>query len=239
MLQIDVYQAIVRRIAEELTLRQLVEVQLLVVIPHHLLDDRQIGRLGLKDDQPLLVLPSGTTCHLSHQLESPFVASEVGIVQHRVGIENTHHTDVLKVQPLGNHLRTYQYIGLSLLEVGNDFLVSRTGTGGIQIHSCHPCFGKDELDIILDALRAETFMLKLHASTSRTRAGHLVGASAIVASEHIQALVIGQAHVAILALGHPTTGVTLYHWGKTTTVLEEDDLLFSFQSIVYLLHQHG
>ena len=146
---------------------------------------------------------------------------------------------MLKVQPLGNHLRTYQYIGLSLLEVGNDFLVSRTSTGGIQIHSCHPCFGEDKLDIILDALRAETLMLKLHASTSRTRAGNLVGASAIVASEHIQALVIGQTHVAILALGHPTTSVTLYHRGKTTTVLKEDNLLFPFKGIVYLLHQHG
>ena len=239
MLEVDINQPIVRRIAEKLTLGQLVEVELLVIVPHHLMDDRQIGRLGLEDNQPLLVLPTGTTGHLSHELIGAFVATEVGIVQHGIGIENAHHADILEVQTLGNHLCTYQYVGLALFKVGNDLLVGRAGASGVQVHACHLCFGENQLDIVFYAFGTETLVLKLYPSTSRTRTGHLIGASAIVASELVQALVIGQAHIAILALGHPTAGVALYHGCKATTVLEENDLLLPLQRIAHLLHQHG
>ena len=48
---------------------------------------------------------------------------------------------------------------------------------------------------------------------------------------------ISQAHIAILALRHPSARMTLHHRCKTTTILEKNDLLLPLQGIVNFFHQ--
>src|SRR6056297_1106503 len=54
--------------------------------------------------------------------------------------------------------------------------------------------------------------------------------AAIMATQLISMLVIGQAHIAIGALGHVPTGGTLHHRSKPSPVLKKNDLLSFFQS---------
>lgn len=50
---------------------------------------------------------------------------------------------------------------------------------------------------------------------------------------------ICEADVAVLATGHPSARMTLYHGRKATAVLKENDLLFLFQRLAYILQQQG
>ena len=84
-----------------------------VIIVYHLTDDRKRRILGLQNHESPLALSSGSSAHLRHHHEGMLVGSEVWIVQHRVGIQNTHNPHFVKVETFGYHLRTYQKIGLS------------------------------------------------------------------------------------------------------------------------------
>ena len=48
---------------------------------------------------------------------------------------------------------------------------------------------------------------------------------------------VGEAHITILAFGHPTAGVALHHGSKPSAVLKENDLLFTFQTLPNMLEQ--
>ena len=57
------------------------------------------------------------------QLESTLIAPEIREVQHRIRIQNPHHTDMIKVQAFGHHLRTNQDVRLALFKIRDNFLV--------------------------------------------------------------------------------------------------------------------
>ena len=205
---------------------------------YHLMNNRQIRRFGLKDDQSLLIFTPGTSCHLGHQLESTLIAPEVREVQHRIRIQNPHHTDMIKVQSFGHHLRTNQDIGLALFKIRDNFLVCGTGTGGIQIHPGDFRLGKYQFYIIFYTLCTETAMHQFHSAARRAGTGNLIGISAVMASQLVQPLMIRQTHITVLAFRNPAAGMTFYHWSETATVLKQDNLLLTLQCLFYLLDQH-
>ena len=194
---------------------------------YHLMNNRQIRRFGLKDDQSLLIFTPGTSCHLGHQLESTLIAPEVREVQHRIRIQNPHHTDMIKVQSFGYHLSTNQYIRLPLFKIRNNFLVCGTSTSSVQVHPGNFCFRKYQLDIIFYTFRTETTMHQFHSTTCRTGTGNLIGISAVMASQLVQPLMIRQTHITVLAFRNPAAGMTFYHWSETATVLKQDNLLLT------------
>jgi len=199
------------------------------------MNKRILRRLRLKHHQSLLVLSSGSSGHLCHELERPFVRAEIRIIHHRVGIQDTYHAYPVEVQSFGNHLRTNQNIRLPLFKVVDDTLVGRTGTGGIQIHSGHFGFRKNLLDVVFNFFRAESAVHKFHSSTSRTGCRHGVGIAAIVTRQLVKPFVIGQTHIAVLAAWYPSAGAAFNHRGKTPSVLEQDDLFFLLQCFPYFL----
>ena len=118
-----------------------------------------------------LVLPSGASGNLRHQLEGALVGAEVGIVQHGVGIEYAHNADVVEVQTLGHHLRAYQDVRLALLEIGDDALVGGTGAGGVQVHTGYAGVGEEGFDVIFYFFRAEAAVAQVSAPRRRGRCG--------------------------------------------------------------------
>ena len=199
------------------------------------MNKRILRRLRLKYHQSLLVLSSGSSGHLCHKLERPFVRAEIGIVHHRIGVQNTDHTDTVEIQSFGNHLRANQNIRFPFFKVVDDALVGRAGAGGIQIHSGYLGLRKNLLDVILNFFRAESAVHKFHSSTSRTGCRHGVGIAAIMTRQLVKSLVIGQTYVAVFATWYPSTRAAFNHRGKTPSVLEQDDLFFLLQSFPYFL----
>ena len=196
-----------------------------------------IDAFSLQNNPSAFILPSGASRHLRHQLESAFVGTEIGIIQHRICIQNAYHADMVEIQPFGNHLRTNQYICLSLLKICNDAFIGRSGTGGIQVHTGNSSFRKQNLDVIFYFLRSESTIAQVCPLACRTLTGQLISIAAIMASQLVQSFMECQADITVLAFRHPSTCVTLNHRSKTTTVLKQDDLFFLVQRFMDILKQ--
>ena len=144
---------------------------------------------------------------------------------------------MIKVQSFRNHLCTYQYIRFPLLKIRNDTFISRTGTGGIQIHTGNSGFGKQNLDIIFYLLCTKPTIAQVSTFASRALMGQLIGITAVMASQLIQSFVKCQTHITVFALRHPPARITLNHRSKATPVLKQDDLLLLIQSLMNILKQ--
>ena len=206
-----------------------------IVVGYDLVNDGVGDIPCLEDDQSLRVASSGTSGYLRHQLEGTFVGTEIGVIQQGVCIEDAHHADPLEIQTFGHHLRADEDVRPSLGKVIDDAFVSRSGAGGVQVHPGYTCLREQGFDFIFYLLRPEAAGTQVCAVARWASAGQGFGVAAIVAGQHVQSFMIGQADVAILAFGHPATRVALYHRGEAASVLEEDDLLLALQRLADVL----
>ena len=159
---------------------------------HHLLDDGHVFLLGLQDDQAALVLTSCTSADLCHHHKGVFVGTEVGIVQHRVGIDDTHHRHLVEVQSLGHHLRTYQDIRASGRKVADDALIGIARSGGVQVHTGNVGFRERLAHLFLYLLRTVAACSQVGTAATRTLCRHSVGIATVVARQLVQLAVVGQ-----------------------------------------------
>ena len=127
-----------------------------IVVTNHLRDNGMLDTLGLQHHPSPFVLPPCTPCHLSHQLKGTLIGAKIRIIQHCIGIKDAHHTHVVEVQSLRNHLRPDKNIRFSLFEIRNYTLVSRTRAGCVQVHTGNGRLRKQALDVILYLLRTKT-----------------------------------------------------------------------------------
>ena len=194
-------------------------------------------RLGLQDYQAPLTLSPCPSADLRHHHKGMFVGPEVRIVEHRVGIEDTHHADTVEVESLGDHLGADKEIGAPSGEIVDQSLVGSTGAGGVKIHTGNTGLRKDIAHLIFNLLRAKAPCHQLCTAASRALRGHLIGIAAVVARQLVKTAMIGQRHVTVLTTGHPSALLALQHGGIATTVLEEDDLLAMLQGLTRLDEQ--
>ena len=123
MLQVDEDDAAEGGIAEQFALLSLLGIHPFVVVVHHLLDYR-ISRIpSLQDDMAYRALPACPACHLLHELESPFIAAEVGLREHRVGRKDANQADAVEVKALRHHLCADEDVRLPLLEIMQNLFV--------------------------------------------------------------------------------------------------------------------
>ena len=123
MLQVDENHAAERRIAEQLALLSLLGIHAFVVVIHHLPDNRISRITRLQHDMTDGTLPARPACNLLHKLESPFIAAEIGLGEHRIGRKDANQADTVEVEPLCHHLRANQDVRLPVLEIVQDLLV--------------------------------------------------------------------------------------------------------------------
>ena len=226
-------------IAESAPLREQIAEKAPIVVAHHLLNDGQLGVLGLQHHQPALSLPAGTARHLSHHHKSMLVGAEVGIVEHGVGIQDSHHRNAVEVKPLGHHLRANQYVGAPGREVGNQPLIGKAGTGGVKIHPCHARFGEKVHHLVFYFLRSEATARQVRIAAIGTGLRHQISIAAIMACQLPQSFMIGERHIAVLAMGHPSAYAALHHRRKAAAVLEEYHLLAPLECLAHARQQKG
>ena len=193
--------------------------------------------LRLQHYPPTFILTPGSSRHLCHQLKGTFVRTEIRIVQHGVGIQNTYYTYMVKVQPFRHHLRTNQYICFPLFKIGDNLFIGSTGTGSIQIHAGHSRFREKNLNIIFNLFRSKTTIDQFCTFAGGTGFRQLIGIAAIMACQLVDSLMISQAHIAVLTFRHPAASTTFYHRCKSAAILKENDLFFLLQCLFHVLYQ--
>ena len=124
-----------------------------------------------------------------------------------------------------------------MFEIGNDLLISRPGTGSIQIHAGHRSLRENNLYIVFYLFGTESPVYQFNALTCRTGTGQLIGIATIMAGQLIDAFMIGQADITILTFRHPPAGTAFNHRCKAPAVLEQNDLFFLLQRFPDILQK--
>ena len=152
------------------------------------------------------------------------MSSKIREVHQTVGIQDTDHTNIPEIQPFRQHLGSDQYLCLTFLKVCDDPLISRTGTGSIEIQTLD--FGRREKSsyLLLHHLGPEPHRTKFRTLAFRTLVRQLDFISAIVANQLVTKLMVGKADIAIDTMGNPTAILALDHRSESPAVLEQDRL---------------
>ena len=148
---------------------------------------------GLDHHLPAVRTAAGAAGDLHHQLERPLRGPEIGVVQQIVGIEDTHERHAAEIEPLGNHLRSDQDVGLASLEVGDDSVERPLRSHAVAVEPRHARRGEQPCDLLLDLFGAEA--ARNHVRHLARRAFHRHGGriAAVMADESSAALVVGRA----------------------------------------------
>ena len=101
------------RIRHKIPVGDLLPVELLIGVMDGSGDGIMIRRVGLDDDLPRLVAPSGTACRLTQQLKGPLSAPEVLSEQRQIRRQNSHQRHVGVVVSFDDHLGSQQHVGVS------------------------------------------------------------------------------------------------------------------------------
>ena len=73
----------------------------------------------------------------------------------------------------------------------------------------------------------------MRIATVGTRLRYRHGEATIMARQQVEALMVSERHIAILAFWSPAAGVARQYWGKSATVLEQYDLLAIGQRVAH------
>ena len=160
-----------------------------------------LGLVTLDDHRTRHLLASRTTAHLRHNLEGALKSPEVGETDEIVGTQHPDHRHAVEIQTLCNHLSTNKNISLVLLKIGDDFLVTVFGTGGVHIHALDDRVGKQFRKLVLNFLGAKALHLHVNAIARRACGRHINGIAAVMALQQTAALVVGERHITVLTLG--------------------------------------
>ena len=239
MAQVDVDEVVERRIAEHAALLEQVAGERLEVARHDLLYHGQVGALGLQYHKSALVAPARSAAHLREHLKRLLVGTEVGIVEHGVGIQNAHDRDAREVEPLGYHLRADEYVGSAAGEVVDDASVGASRARRVEVHAGDARLGEQLAHAVLNLLRAVASTEQFGALAVGALLRHGVGVAAVVAGEQVHRTVIGERHVAVLALRHPSAHLALHHRREAAAVLEQQHLLLVAECRAHRLEQVG
>ena len=84
---------------------------------------------------------------------------EIREVDDAISVKYTNQTYILEVQAFGNHLGTYQHIGLAVLKICDNLLVTVLLFGRVQVHALHFGVWQHQLQIIFNLFgtKAHTF----------------------------------------------------------------------------------
>ena len=112
-----------RRIVEEPALLYLLAVEPFVVMLPDKLEDRIGGVESLNPYFAFRAFASRPASHLLQHLVSPFIGTEIRLVEERVGIEHRHQTHIIEMQSLGDHLRTDEDVAFMIGKGVDDIFI--------------------------------------------------------------------------------------------------------------------
>ena len=162
------------------------------IIVNHLTYDGQVGTLCLQNHQSTVAPSSCSSAHLREHHEGMLVSTEVGIVEHCVGIEDAHDSHIAEVKSLRYHLRTDKNVGPTGREVADDAAICSGGTSSVEVHSGYSCSGEEFSYAVFYLLRAISAPRELGALAVGALLWHGVSETAVVAGQQILRAMVSQ-----------------------------------------------
>ena len=124
-----------------------------------------------------------------------FEGTEIGVVQHVVGIQDTHHRHFGEIQTLTDHLCSHQDLRLTLREVFDNPFIGIPAARGIHIHPRHFHIWEKLHQLIFYLLCADPSSTNSLTLTVRTYLRHLIHTTTIMASQLIIPFMVGQRYI--------------------------------------------
>ena len=177
-------------------------------------------------------MTSSTATHLRQLLECTLKGTEVGIIYEIVGIDHSYHRYILKIKTFGYHLRSDKNVYAAVLKVVEQLYILVFLKRAVKVHSCHRGVGIHDLQILFYAFCPDTYHTQMGRVAGRAFLGHRNTIAAIVATQGVGRLVIYQRHIAMDTLGYMVTVVAFQMQRESSSVLEQDHLLFLGQRLV-------
>ena len=165
------------------------QIKRLIVVVHHLSDNRQSGIFRLKKNYSSFSFSSCPSTHLRHHHKGMLVSSKVWIVEHRVSIQDAHHSHLVEVQAFAYHLCSYQQIGLACRKIRNQSLIGITSASSIKIHSGDASLWKYLSNLVFYLLRTIASPHQFSATTVWTFSRHRISIATIMACKQIDTFV--------------------------------------------------
>ena len=117
------------------------------------------------------------------------VGTEIGIVEHRISIQDANYTYLIEIETLRNHLCAYEKIRPAFREVCDKTFVGISCTCCIQIHSGNLGFRKDFSYLVFYLLGTKTTSHDFRTATVRTFRRNRISVTTIMASQQVNAFV--------------------------------------------------
>jgi len=185
-----------RRIAQRLSIPDLLGVEAFVVVLNNRLNGVMIGEEGLDDDPPEGVCSASATRNLGQELKRSLGCSKVWHVEPDIGGDYANQSNAREVVSFGNHLRADQDIHLARLERGQHTLYVAPLSGGVPIHSRRSGRLETGTDFFFQSLGARPQQSGVGISASPATLRRDFFESAVVAAKLMGARVIHQGDVA-------------------------------------------
>src|SRR5690606_40190574 len=116
-----------------------------------------------------------------------------------------------KIQTFREHLCAYQNIDFLLLKCVDNLFITVFATCGVKIHSRYLKIRKKRSCLLFYLLGSETFGVQFHTFTSLAVFVHHTVITAIMTTQFIFKLMIGQTHVTIRALWRMAARVAFHN----------------------------
>ncbi|MNX94187.1 hypothetical protein D3C86_1264110 [compost metagenome] len=163
---------------------------------------------------------------MRYQLISSFLSPKILNINQSICFRNHDQFYIFKIQTFGNHLRSDENIGFSILQFFVEFFVRKLLAHRVYIHSVNFGFGEYFLSFLFDLLHANTFCVQISTVTTWARCRFSGSVTTIMAFQFIRSFVIGHHDVAIATICHVSTSLAFDDIGVSTAVVENDALLF-------------
>ena len=146
------------------------------------------------------------------------MGAEITLIQQLVCVDDAYHAHSSEVQPFGHHLRAYQKIRLSVLEIANDALVGGARACGVEVHASHFGLGEASFDGSFNLFRTGSHVEQVSLFTLWTVGGHIIVGATIVTHHFVHFQMEGQRHIAACAVRRPSTAAALEHRTIATAI---------------------
>ena len=144
-------------------------------------DGRVVGRVGLHHDAAGEVAAPGPARDLADQLEGALRPGVVGQAQREVGVDHPDQRDARQVEPLGDHLRADEHVGLAAGEALQQTAMVVAAAHRVAVPAQRAGGGEGALDLSLETLGAHAHGADAVAAAGGAAAGRRGAEAALVA----------------------------------------------------------
>ena len=186
--------------------------------------ERIPGKTRLNEHPPSGTRPTRSSRHLHESCEQVFSRPRHGAQNLSIGIQNQHESYVLKVVPLGNHLRSDEQIDLPAMDFGEGFFRFTLSRHAVAVDAQNP-FPRERLsELLFNALRPRATRQNIHVAASRACIGHGPTPAAMVTYQTALKLVKDREGRATRTGPHPAARAATQNGRVSPTIHEKDDL---------------